>query len=76
MPSDAPHDMTVRNRRHSPPERGGQTAAISRLRELRRERVYASYREAAADPAYVKDMDAVTAAFDTTVPDGLGEKDG
>lgn len=51
-----------------------EAAVIARLRELRREKVYASYREAAADPAYLEDMNAVTAAFDTTVGDGLGEK--
>lgn len=52
-----------------------EAAVIARLRELRREKVYASYREAAADPAYVEDMNAVTAAFEATVADGLSDKD-
>jgi Arc/MetJ-type ribon-helix-helix transcriptional regulator len=52
-----------------------EAAVIARLRELRREKVYASYREAAADPAYVEDMNAVAAAFEATVADGLIEKD-
>jgi hypothetical protein len=52
-----------------------EAAVIARLRELRREKVYASYREAAADAAYVEDMNAVAAAFEATVADGLGERD-
>ena len=36
-----------------------EAALIARLRQLRREKVYASYREAAADPAYVDEMNAI-----------------
>lgn len=46
-------------------------AVLARLRALRREKVYASYREAAADPEYLADMDAVSASFDPAVADGL-----
>lgn len=52
-----------------------EAAVIARLRELRRERVYASYREAAADPAYVEDNESTTAAFDRALSDGLTDPD-
>jgi hypothetical protein len=52
-----------------------ETAVIGFLRELRREKVYASYREAAADPAYTADMDAIGASFDTAAGDGLARGD-
>jgi Arc/MetJ-type ribon-helix-helix transcriptional regulator len=48
-----------------------ETAVIALLRELRREKVYASYREAAADPAYTARMDAVSTSFEAAVGDGL-----
>ena len=50
-----------------------EAAVIARLRELRREKVYASYREAAADPAYVEEMEAITGSFDRALGDGLME---
>lgn len=52
-----------------------EAAVVARLRELRREKVYASYRAAAADPAYVDEMGGVAAAFDTAVADGLSDED-
>lgn len=53
-----------------------EAAVIARLRELRREKVYASYREAAADPAYVEDVESTTAAFDRALSDGFSGSDG
>lgn len=52
-----------------------EAAVIARLRELRREKVYTSYREAAADPAYVEDNESTTAAFDRALSDGLGDSE-
>ena len=52
-----------------------EAAVVARLREMRREKVYASYREAAADPAYVKDMESITASFDRALGDGLADPD-
>lgn len=53
-----------------------EEAVIARLRELRREKVYTSYREAAADPAYVEDVESTTAAFDRALGDGFRDSDG
>lgn len=53
-----------------------EAAVVARLRELRRQKVYASYREAAADPAYVKEMESITASFDRALGDGLADLDG
>jgi hypothetical protein len=44
---------------------------VERLKELRRERLYAAYQEAANDPAYVADMVEINAEFDVAVGDGL-----
>lgn len=44
-------------------------------RPARRAVVYAAYAEAMADPAFVADMDAVTASFDPAVGDGLDDGD-
>lgn len=52
-----------------------EAAVVARLREMRREKVYASYREAAADPAYVEDMESTTAAFDRALNDGITDSD-
>lgn len=49
-----------------------EEAVLARLREIRRQKVYASYREAAMDPEYVADMESVSASFDRAVDDGLG----
>ena len=50
-----------------------EEAIIDRLKELRRERLYAAYQEAANDPEYVAEMAELTAEFDCTVADGLSE---
>lgn len=48
-----------------------EEAVIAALRERRRERLYAAYAEAAADPVFVADMEVTTRAFDGTLADGL-----
>ncbi|MBD0318894.1 MAG: hypothetical protein ICV87_01075 [Gemmatimonadetes bacterium] len=48
-----------------------EEAIMARLREIRRAKVYASYLEAAADPAFMDDMRETTADFDVTLEDGL-----
>ena len=48
-----------------------EEALIRRLRELRRERVYAAYAEAARDPAFRADMEATADAYDVTAHEGL-----
>lgn len=48
-----------------------EQAVIAALRERRREQLYAAYAEAAADSAFMADMDATSRAFDVTVADGL-----
>lgn len=50
-----------------------EEALIRRLRELRRERVYSAYEEAAQDPAFMRDMRVTSEAYDATVRDGLEE---
>lgn len=51
-----------------------EKAVIRELRELRRQRVYDSYAEAAADPAFREDMATVTRAFEPAVGEGLAER--
>ena len=41
------------------------------LEELRRRQVYDAYAEAAGDPAFLKDMGAVTEAYDPSAGEGL-----
>ena len=53
-----------------------EKAVIRELRELRRQRVYDSYAEAASDPAFREDMANVTRAFEPAVAEGLGEGQG
>jgi len=48
-----------------------EDAIVERLKELRRERLYAAYEEAAADPEYVAEMAELDRDFDVTVADGL-----
>lgn len=48
-----------------------EAAVIARLRDLRRAKVYASYRDAAADPEYVQEMESTTGTFDPALGDGL-----
>lgn len=47
---------------------------VERLKELRRERLYAEYQEAADDPAYAADTAEINAEFDVAVGDGLGDE--
>lgn len=49
-----------------------EDAVIAALRERRRKRMYAAYAAAAADPAFIADMNDTTRAFDAAVSDGLG----
>jgi hypothetical protein len=48
-----------------------ERALVRELKALRRQRVYAAYAAAAADPVFMKDMQATTAAYDATAVDGL-----
>ena len=50
-----------------------ERALVRELRELRRQRVYHSYAEAASDPAFREDMAHVTRAFEPAVGEGLAE---
>jgi Arc/MetJ-type ribon-helix-helix transcriptional regulator len=45
-----------------------------KLREVRRERLYAAYEEASRDPEFLADMEATSRAFDATVGDGLADE--
>lgn len=51
-----------------------EDAIIERLKELRRERLYAAYQEAADDPAYAAEMAEINAEFDPAVSDGLDDE--
>jgi hypothetical protein len=51
-----------------------EEAIIERLKQLRRERLYAAYDEAANDPKFVAEMEELDGEFDITVADGLGEE--
>jgi hypothetical protein len=51
-----------------------EDAIIERLKELRRERLYAAYQEAANDAAYVAEMVEIDAEFDVAVGDGLDDE--
>jgi hypothetical protein len=48
-----------------------EDAVRTMLGERRRAEVYAAYQEAAKDPAFMKDMNDITEAFDVAVADGL-----
>lgn len=48
-----------------------EEAVKERLRERRREKVYAAYAEAAQDPAFMAEMLEVDRAFNATVGDGI-----
>ncbi len=50
-----------------------EKAVVRELRELRRQRIYDSYAEAASDPAFREDMANVTRAFEPAVGEGLAE---
>lgn len=47
-----------------------EDAVRQRLRDRRRERVYAAYAEAAGDPAFVAEMLQTAREFDVSVGDG------
>lgn len=48
-----------------------EEAVKERLRERRREKVYAAYAEAAEDPEFMAEMLETDRAFDATVADGM-----
>ena len=48
-----------------------ERALVRELEELRRRQVYDAYAEAAGDPAFLKDMGAVTEAYDPWAGEGL-----
>lgn len=48
-----------------------EKALVRELRELRRQRVYDSYAEAASDPAFREDMAEVTEAFEPAIGEGF-----
>jgi hypothetical protein len=50
-----------------------ERAVLRFLAEKRREKLYASYAEAAQDHAFMADMRAVSDEFESTVADGLQE---
>lgn len=50
-----------------------EDAVRARLREIRRAQLEEEYRRAAADPEFVKEMEEMTAAFDSALLDGLEE---
>lgn len=50
-----------------------EQALEEKLRDLKRERLYAAYDEAASNPAFVNELQETTRAFEQTAADGLGE---
>ncbi len=48
-----------------------EDALLRRLKELRRDKIYSAYEEAAQDPIFMEDMRSITEAFSGTVRDGL-----
>lgn len=50
-----------------------EQALLRYLAELRREKLYSAYAEAALDPDFVADMREVSRAFDAATADGLQE---
>lgn len=52
-----------------------EDAIVERLKELRRERLYAAYAQAAADPEYVAEMAELEGDFDAAAADGLSEEE-
>lgn len=53
-----------------------ERALVRELREIRRQRVYDAYAQAAADPVFMDEMRSITAAFETTTGDGLARAEG
>jgi hypothetical protein len=52
-----------------------EDALLRRLKDLRREKIYAAYEEAAQDPAFMEDMRSTGEVFDVTTSDGLESGD-
>ena len=50
-----------------------QEAIAEKISREKRAKLYAAYAEAALDPQFMAEMREVTAAFDASVADGLGE---
>jgi hypothetical protein len=48
---------------------------VQALKDMRRQRIYDAYAEAAADPVFMADMQSVTGDFDVAVGDGLTRSD-
>ncbi|MEX2609123.1 MAG: hypothetical protein WEA24_04195 [Gemmatimonadota bacterium] len=48
-----------------------ENALLRRLKELRRDRIYSAYEDAAQDPVFMADMRSTSQAFSVTVSDGL-----
>lgn len=48
-----------------------QDALVAHFRARRQNRVYSGYAAAAADPAFIAEMEETDRAFDATVADGL-----
>lgn len=48
-----------------------EEALLRRLKELRRDRIYAAYEEAAQDPVFMEDMRSTSDAYSITARDGL-----
>ncbi len=48
-----------------------EAAVLAKLREMRREKVYAAYAEAAADTGFMAEMSNTLNAFDTAIADGF-----
>lgn len=48
-----------------------EDALLRRLKELRREKIYLAYEEAAQDPLFMEDMKSTSEAFSVTERDGL-----
>jgi hypothetical protein len=53
-----------------------ERALIRELKELRRQRIYAAYAQAAADPVFMEEMRSTTTAFDLSAGDGLAHGEG
>jgi hypothetical protein len=48
-----------------------EDALLRRLKELRRDKIYSAYEEAAQDPLFMEDMRSIGEAFGDTAGDGL-----
>lgn len=46
-------------------------AVVAERRERRKQRIYAAYAEAAADPVFMTEMERTNREFDAAIADGL-----